>query len=32
MGKGKVKQALELAGTQHKYQYILVLLMALSWV
>lgn len=31
-GKGKIQTALELAGSHHKYQKILILLIALTWI
>ena len=31
MGKGNIKEALWLAGSQHKYQKILILLISMSW-
>jgi hypothetical protein len=31
-GKGKVQDALNLAGSEHKYQKIIILLIALAWI
>lgn len=32
MGKGRLIEALELAGSEHKYQHLLLLMLSLLWV